>query len=108
MFRKQKKLRDEKGIEGRSTKIKLGAFFRDQRIERGVSPKTVADYLGVSTKVIEDYESGRVKIPTSHAYAISNCLNISPEIVMWLLRRGCNGANAEEAPDQSFSRKNAA
>ena len=103
MFRKQKKLRDEKATEGRSTKIKLGAFFRDQRIERGVSPKTVADYLGVSTKVIEEYESGRVKIPTSHAYAISNCLNISPEIVMWLLRRGCNKGTDEAGAEDKCS-----
>jgi transcriptional regulator with XRE-family HTH domain len=70
-----------------SQSAQLGKFFRDERLKAGLSSETVSSYLNIPQDVLEVYEQGLSTIPLNHIYALSNCLNISPELVVKKLDR---------------------
>lgn len=52
-----------------------------------MSPEEVAEYLGIDVEYVKAYEAGEKAIPSTHAKAMANCMNISPEEVMNLIHR---------------------
>ena len=65
---------------------RIGMFFHDERLKASLSGEEVALYLGVSTETLSAYESGQKRIPMVHICALSNCLNIEPEMVLKLIK----------------------
>ncbi len=80
---------DHSPASGRPTPSReLGALFRDQRKLAGLTEKEVANYLGdISIVTLRAYESGTQPIPLSHIHALSNCLNISPKVLIGQVNR---------------------
>lgn len=66
--------------------LKLAALIRNARLDAQLSEETVAQYVGVSISTLKAYETATKSIPLSHVYALSNCLNISPDVIVQLLR----------------------
>ena len=65
---------------------KLAKLIRASRLQAGLSETEVAGYLGVPAAVIKAYENGTRSIPLNDIYAMSNCLNISPDLIVSLLK----------------------
>jgi transcriptional regulator with XRE-family HTH domain len=65
-----------------SRSTELGEFFKNKRLQAGLSSEMVASYLGISQEVLENYELGLSTIPLNHIYGLSNCLNISPDLIV--------------------------
>lgn len=72
----------------KTTSTALGPYMKKKRLAAGMSLQKVAAYLEVSVKEIEQYEAGKKSIPLNRVYALSNCLNISPDEVTRLLNLG--------------------
>lgn len=60
----------------------IGTLIRDARVSAKMSKECVAKYLEISPSILDAYESGARSIPLSHIYALSNCLNISPAVIL--------------------------
>lgn len=60
----------------------FGRFIRQKRLETGLSEHEVSEYLGATAQTILSYETGEKAIPLNRVYALANCLNISPEMIM--------------------------
>lgn len=64
----------------------LGEVFHRYRINRRYTKEYVAEYLGHPTaERVGLYEKGEAGIPLNEAYAISNCLGISPEVILGIV-----------------------
>lgn len=65
----------------------LGVFLKNKRVLSKISKTVVCNYLMIdSEEVLDAYESGTKTIPLKHVYALSNCLNISPEETLTMIR----------------------
>jgi transcriptional regulator with XRE-family HTH domain len=60
----------------------LAKMVRDARLAAQMSIHEVAGYLGVSEDVLARFETGKQPIPLHHVFALANCLNISPRLVL--------------------------
>jgi transcriptional regulator with XRE-family HTH domain len=61
----------------------IGPFFKSRRLHIGLSQADVARYLGhISTVTLELYEKGRKRVPLQDVYALANCLNVAPDLVI--------------------------
>jgi transcriptional regulator with XRE-family HTH domain len=66
----------------------VGHFFSQKRREAGLSESEVVAYLeDVTVETLKRYESGELKIPLNHIYALSNCLNVAPREVMEIIEK---------------------
>ena len=57
----------------------LGQFFRNRRIEAGLTLNQVSRELEISTQTLLQYENGEQTVPCEDIFALANCLNIPPE-----------------------------
>ncbi len=61
---------------------RFGLFLRQKRLESGLAEKKICDYIGTSVETLRAYEAGEKPIPLNRIYALANCLNIPPEVVL--------------------------
>ncbi len=72
--------------EARNLKTrKLADLIRSARIQSGQTEEAVAKYVGIPVSTLRAYEAATKSIPLSHVYALSNCLNISPDVIVQLV-----------------------
>jgi transcriptional regulator with XRE-family HTH domain len=64
---------------------KIAGLFRRKRLKLDLPIGQVAAYLGITPRTLEAYETAKTGIPLSHIYGLSNCLNVSPEVVVKLI-----------------------
>lgn len=64
----------------------LGKFLQRQRLQASKSKQEVASYLNVTPETLSAYENGTRQIPLQDIYALSNCLNIDPDLILRLLK----------------------
>ena len=55
----------------------IGALLRKARVERGKTPKDVADAIGVSTQRLTEYEFGAKPVPVAQLQELADVLNVS-------------------------------
>jgi transcriptional regulator with XRE-family HTH domain len=61
----------------------LGQFFRESRINSGLSIEELSGRLGdIDAQTLHSYESSETPIPLEDVYALTNTLNLSPEEVL--------------------------
>ena len=67
-------------------RVQIGAFFREARLQAGLSPEVIAKELELdSPETLLAYESGQISMPVDDIFALTNVLNIPPEDVMSLV-----------------------
>jgi transcriptional regulator with XRE-family HTH domain len=71
-----------KKVEKNQSDSSLGSFIRQRRVESGLTLEEVATYLEISVEAVVRYEEDKKQIPLNHLYALSNCLNISAELIL--------------------------
>lgn len=73
---------------GKSPSAELGNLFREHRRINRLSLETVSRYMGdVAPSTLDQYEKGQKTIPLSDIYALANCLNIAPTIILNLIEK---------------------
>ncbi len=55
----------------------IGALLRKARVERGKTPKDVADAIGVSAQRLTEYEFGAKPVPVAQLQELADVLNVS-------------------------------
>lgn len=60
----------------------FGTYIRNRRQELGFKEVDVAQYMGVRIDKFYEIEKGNINLPLNKLYALSNCLNIDPKIVI--------------------------
>lgn len=65
---------------------KLGAYFREARLNAGLTESAVVSGVEIESEaLLLSYESGRLAMPLEDVYALTNFLNIAPEVIMALI-----------------------
>jgi transcriptional regulator with XRE-family HTH domain len=57
----------------------LGQFFRNRRIEAGLTLDQVSKELEIPTETLLQYENGAQTVPCDDIFTLANGLNIPPE-----------------------------
>ena len=71
-------------VDNRRSQIAI--FFRNHRLEAGLSAEVVARDLGLeSAALLLAYENGAEAIPLDEVFGLTNLLNIAPEDVLELI-----------------------
>lgn len=52
----------------------VGAAIRRRRLERNLTPSALSEAVGIQMDVLEDYESGRVRVQAQHLRLIAKAL----------------------------------
>lgn len=62
----------------------FGARLKEQRAQRGVSQKNIADLLNVTVTQISDMEHGKVATTMSRLYVLCEYFNVSADYFLGL------------------------
>ena len=79
----------------------IGVLLRQARTEKDRSVKDLAERLGVSTRVISDYELGRKVIPVIHLQEIADMLGVS---MSYFVDEGVGPVGEQELRRSQFER----
>ena len=64
----------------------IGAFFKDRRLESGLSADFVAQELGLPNReLLLAYEDGTEPVPLDEIFVLTNLLNVAPNDVLALI-----------------------
>ncbi len=69
-----------------SRRVQIASFFKDHRLQSGLSVDFVAQELGLpGAGLLQAYEAGTEAIPLDEIFVLTNLLNIAPEDVLALI-----------------------